>query len=453
MVQAVIISAIVFAGIQGLHGANVLEGNKAYSDWRSDAPGIRRHISASDLPDPYASRSIANSPTVVERPVDARLRVPFGFQVKLFASGLDQPRLIRVAPNGDVFVAESKAGRIRVLRPGEKGENVSRNGIYASGLNLPFGIAFYPNGNDPEWVYVASTDSIVRFRYRSGDLHLNEKPEIVVPTLPAGAGHWIRDIAFSQDNTKMFVSVGSASNAGETAGNIDLANPRQWAPLFRRWLKQTLLGGSSEDETERANVLVFDPRGKDRRIYASGIRNCVGMAVNPRTGELWCSTNERDGLGDNLPPDYITHVRENGFYGWPWYYIGPHEDPRHQGNHPELQDKIIVPDVLVQPHSASMQMIFYTGDQFPAEYKENIFAAEHGSWNRSVPTGYKIIRAIARDHKITGEHEDFVTGFVVDDAHVWGRPVGVAEAKDGALLFSEDGNGTIWRVAAGSGVL
>ena len=370
--------------------------------------------------------------------------------MKLFANGLDQPRLVRVAPNGDVFVAESNAGRIRVLRPSEDGDRVSRSEIYAFGLSLPFGIAFYPEGNDPEWVYVANTDSVVRFPYRSGDLHSNEKPEIIVPALPAGAGHWTRDITFSQDNTKMFVSVGSTSNAGETAGNFDIASPRQWVPLLRRWVQKIVVGSSSEDESERADVLVFDPRGRDRRIYASGIRNCVGMAVNPGTGDLWCSTNERDGLGDNLPPDYITRIRENGFYGWPWYYIGAHQDPRHQGEHSELQDKIIVPDVLVQPHSASMQMMFYTGDQFPAEYKENIFAAEHGSWNRSAPIGYKIIRAIVRDHKITGEYEDFVTGFVLDDAHVSGRPVGVAETKDGSLLFSEDANGTIWRVKAGS---
>jgi glucose/arabinose dehydrogenase len=195
-------------------------------------------------------------------------------------------------------------------------------------------------------------------------------------------------------------------------------------------------------------VLVFDPEGKGRRIYASGIRNCVGMAVNSTTGDLWCSTNERDGLGDDLPPDYITRVREGGFYGWPWYYIGAHEDPRHKDARPDLKDKVIVPDVLIQPHSASLQMMFYTGEQLPSEYKGNIFAAEHGSWNRAKPTGYKIIRIIAKDGVPTGEYEDFVTGFAIDDAHVWGRPVGVTEATDGSLLFSEDGNGTIWRITS-----
>ena len=450
LLRALLGATIVFVGTQGLHSANtVVEGNAAYGDWRSDAPGVRRHIDVSDLPDPYASRSVANSPEIVERPADARLRVPLGFEVKLFANGLDQPRLMRVAPNGDVFVAESNAGRIRVLRPSDDGDHVSRSEIYASGLSLPFGIAFYPKETIPigftsripipSCAFLTAVAISIRTKNRKSLCRH-------CPRVP-GIGH--ATLCFRRTTQKCsFLSVLRPMPARRQAFYI--ASPRQWVPLLRRWVKKIVVGSSSEDETERADVLVFDPRGRDRRIYASGIRNCVGMAVNPGTGDLWCSTNERDGLGDNLPPDYITRIRENGFYGWPWYYIGAHQDPRHQGEHSELQDKIIVPDVLIQPHSASMQMMFYTGDQFPAEYKENIFAAEHGSWNRSAPIGYKIIRAIVRDHKITGEYEDFVTGFVLDDAHVWGRPVGVAEMKDGSLLFSEDANGTIWRVTAGS---
>jgi glucose/arabinose dehydrogenase len=425
--------------------AQVFEGKAAYGDWRSDAPGTRRHIRVSDFPDPYATRSTAHYVAVVKRPADAQLKVPPGFEVKLFASGFDQPRLIRVAPNGDIFVAESVAGRIRLLRPTDSGNEISRNEIFASGLNKPFGIAFYPNGNDPHWVYVANTDSVVRFPYRNGDLRANERAERVVPKLPAG-GHWTRDITFSQDGTKMFISIGSASNAAETTGAFDFTSPRQWKALLLGWIKKIVYGAAWYDETERAVVLVFDPDGKARRIYAAGIRNCVGMAVNFATGDLWCSTNERDGLGDDLPPDYITRVREGGFYGWPWYYIGAHQDPRHKGARPELKDNIIEPDVLIQPHSASLQMMFYTAEQFPGEYHGNVFAAEHGSWNRARPTGYKIIRVIAKDGIPTGEYEDFVTGFVIDDAQVWGRPVGIAQAKDGSLLFSEDANGTIWRV-------
>jgi glucose/arabinose dehydrogenase len=297
---------------------------------------------------------------------------------------------------------------------------------------------------------VANTDSVVRFPYRSGDLRANEKAEIVVPTLPASGGHWTRDIAFSQDGTKMFISVGSASNAAEATGTFQLASPHQWKALLLGRIKKMVYGAAWYDETERAAVLVFDPDGEARRSYATGIRNCVGMAVNFATGDLWCSTNERDGLGDDLPPDYITRVHEGGFYGWPWYYIGAHEDPRHKGARPDLRDNIIEPDVLIQPHSASLQMMFYTGGQFPGEYQGNAFAAEHGSWNRARPTGYKIIRVIVKDGIPTGEYEDFVTGFVIDDAHIWGRPVGVAQAKDGSLLFSEDGNGTIWRVTFSS---
>ena len=423
---------------------SLLVGKAAYGDWRADAPGVRRHIRPSDLPAPYAFSSTVNIVSGISKPADARLNVPLGFSVKVFASGLNQPRLIRVAPNGDIFIAESRAGRIRVLRPSNGGDEVSHNEIFASGLKLPFGIAFYPQGDDPQWVYVANTDSVVRFHYRNGDLHADGQPEVIVPSLPQG-GHWTRDIVFSFDDTKMFVSVGSASNNAETTSTFYATSPRLWLALLRQRIVDLLYG--PPNETDRAAVLVFNPKGEGRRVYASGIRNCVGMAVNSTSGDLWCSTNERDGLGDNLPPDYITRVREDGFYGWPWYYIGAHEDPLHVGARPDLKNEVIVPDILIQPHSASLQMMFYTGEQFPAEYKGNIFAAQHGSWNRAKRTGYKIIRAIVKDGLPSGEYEDFVTGFVIDDARVWGRPVGVAQAKNGSLLFSDDGNGAIWRVS------
>jgi glucose/arabinose dehydrogenase len=212
------------------------------------------------------------------------------------------------------------------------------------------------------------------------------------------------------------------------------------------WSKAQPVGASWGYEAERAAVLSFDPEGKDRKLYATGIRNCVGLAIQPQTGLPWCSTNERDGLGDDLVPDYVTSVKEGGFYGWPWFYIGNNEDPRHAGARPDLKDKVTVPDVLVQPHSASLGMTFYQGTQFPSEYQGDAFAAEHGSWNRSKRTGYKVIRIRMKDGKPTGEYEDFVTGFVVNDTQAWGRPVGIAVAKDGALLISEDTGGTIWRV-------
>ena len=238
----------------------------------------------------------------------------------------------------------------------------------------------------------------------------------------------------------MFVSVGSASNDGEGMGKRDAA-------AIARWEAQHGLGSAWGNETDRAAVLVFDPEGRNRRVFASGVRNCVGLAVHPVTGDLWCSTNERDGLGDDLVPDFITRVRDGAFYGWPWYYLGANEDPRHRGERPDLKDKITVPDVLIQAHSASMGMIIYDGDQFPSEYRGDVFAAQHGSWNREKRTGYKVIRALLKDGVPTGEYEDFMTGFVVNDSSVWARPVGVAVAHDGALLVSEDGNGTMWRVS------
>jgi hypothetical protein len=419
--------------------APVLSGTAAFGSWHDDAPGKRRHITANALPPPYASPSAGNTVRVVRAPAGAQLKVPTGFEVKPFASGLSGPRLLRTAPNGDIFVAETGAGRVRVLRPGENGAAAGQNEIFASGLHGPFGIAFYPASN-PEWVYVANMDSVVRFAYRDGDLKARGAPETIVARLPAGGSHSTRDVVFSNDGAKMFVSVGSASNDGEDLGKLDAA-------ALRKWEEDQPVGAAWGSESERADVLVFDPQGKERRIFATGIRNCVGLAVNHTTGDLWCSTNERDGLGDNLPPDYITRVREGGFYGWPWYYIGSHEDPRHKGERPDLKDKTIVPDVLIQPHSASLQLMFYSGDQFPPELKGSAFAAEHGSWNRATRTGYKIIRAIVKDGVPTGEYEDFVTGFAIDDTSVWGRPVGITQAKDGSLVFSEDGNSTLWRVS------
>jgi glucose/arabinose dehydrogenase len=278
----------------------------------------------------------------------------------------------------------------------------------------------------------------VRFPYKNGDLKAGGPPETVVPSLAeSGSGHWTRDIVFSPDGRHMFVSVGSGSNDAE---GMSKTPPDGWVASHP-------LGAAWGSEAGRADVLEFDPDGHNERIFAAGIRNCVSLALQPKTDDLWCATNERDGLGDNLPPDYLTRVRDGGFYGWPWYYIGDNEDPRHRGERPDLAGKVTVPDVLIQPHSAPLGSAFYDGAMFPAEYRGSLFAALHGSWNRHQRTGYKIVRAILKDGVPTGEYEDFVTGFVTDDGSVWGRPVGIAVAKDGALLFSEDGNGTIWRVS------
>jgi glucose/arabinose dehydrogenase len=422
-------------------GHEVLTGAAAFNDYQSDAPGVRRLITPADLPPPEQDRVHVNHVSIVRPPANAQLKVPPGFRIRPFATagGLEKPRTLRVAPNGDIFVAEMSAGRVRVLRPNKRGDGTARNTVYASGLHNPFGIAFYPNGDNPQWVYVANIDSVVRFPYRAGDTKARGVPETIVKSLPEG-GHATRDIAFSKDGATMYVSVGSETNDAE--GHKKPEDFETWAP-------DHALGAMWGSEYERAAVLAFDPQGNNRRIFATGIRNCVGLAIEPATGDPWCSTNERDALGDDLVPDYLTRVREGHFYGWPWYYIGANEDPRHKGERPDLKDKITIPDVLLQAHSASLGMMFYTGTQFPPEYRGSIFAAEHGSWNRAKRTGHKVIRAIFKDGKPTGAYEDFVTGFVATNSTVWGRPVGITQMKDGSLLFCEDGNSTVWRVTYG----
>ncbi|HEX6183903.1 MAG TPA: sorbosone dehydrogenase family protein [Pyrinomonadaceae bacterium] len=403
----------------------VLRGQGAFGDWTTDAPGVRRLIRASDLPQPYATRSVDAGTRAVPRPEGAWPKAPAGFKVEEFAAGLENPRLIRTAPNGDLFVAESRPGRVRVLRAAAGAGKAEAVEVFAEGLRRPFGIAFYPPGPEPRYVYVANTDSVVRFPYRAGDLKARGAAEVVVANLPGGGqlrggGHWTRDIAFSLDGRRMFVSVGSLTNVWERP---------------------------EANEERRATILEFKPDGTGERLFASGIRNAVGIAVHPRTGELWASVNERDGLGDDLVPDYITRVRDGGFYGWPWFYLGPNQDPRHPGAHPELRSKVIAPDVLLQSHSASLEMVFYTGRRFPREYEGDAFAALHGSWNRAKRTGYKVVRVPLRSGVPTGEYEDFLTGFVTEGGEVWGRPVGVAVARDGALFVSDDGSNTVWRVS------
>jgi glucose/arabinose dehydrogenase len=440
-IPSVVATLAALAALSGAASAQsgVRQGKDAFGSWQLDKPGTIRLIRPQDLPEPGATRSAANVSRVIPKPAGAAPKVPPGFKIALFAEGLDGPRTIRAAPNGDIFVAETDAGRIRVLRAADGTSKPTANEVYATRLHQPFGIAFFPNGNDPQWVYVANTDAVVRFPYRSGDLKAAGKAETVVANLPHGSGHSTRDIVFTPDDKRMLVSVGSVSNDGEGMG--------QPPGGLEAWAGEQPLGAAWGYETDRAAVLAFDPDGKNKKLFATGIRNCVGLAIQPRSGTPWCSTNERDGFGDDLVPDYVTSVRENAFYGWPWFYIGSHEDPRHRGERSDLKDKVTTPDVLLQAHSASLGLTFYQGRNFPEDYRGDAFAAEHGSWNRSKRTGYKVVRIRLKEGKPTGAYEDFVTGFVVNDSEVWGRPVGVAVAHDGALLISEDGNGTIWRVS------
>lgn len=415
--------SVVAQNREGRATSGVLTGTAAMGDWTTDAPSVRRRITTADLPRPYATRSVDSGRQIVPRPASAWPKAPAGFKVEEFVTGLENPRLLRTAPNGDIFLAESRAGKIRVLRAPDGAGKPQVNEIFASGLDRPFGIAFYPPGPNPQYVYIANTGAVIRFAYRNGDLKARGQAEVIVPNIPGGGqlrggGHWTRDVVFSKDGKKMYVSVGSRSNVSD-----------------------------DESETRRACILEFTPDGKNERFFATGVRNAVGLAINPQTGELWASVNERDGLGDDLVPDYITRVRQGGFYGWPWFYLGPNQDPRHPDKRSDLRDKVIVPDVLIQSHSASLQMEFYTGQQFPQEYRGDAFASQHGSWNRARRTGYKVIRVPVRGGAPTGEYEDFLTGFVTPEGEMWGRPVGVTVAKDGALLVTDDGSNTVWRVS------
>ena len=348
-------------------------------DWRNAAPGVKHHITLADLPKPYATTSSGNNPQVVKQPANAVLSVPAGFTVKLFAGGLSGPRLLRVAPNGDIFIAETGRNRIRVLRAADGADAPSENQIFADGLDRPFGIAFYP-ADDPQWVYVANNNSVVRFPYRSGDLKARGDAQIIVPRLAdSTGGHTTRDVAFSRDGKRLFISVGSGSNVAETMSKKTVEDAKAWEAEHGR-------GAAWDSETHRADILMTDPEGRQPlRAFATGIRNGVGMAMNPDTGELWVSTNERDALGDDLVPDYVTRVKEGGYYGWPWYYMGNTEDPRHAGERPDLAGVAIVPDVLFQAHSAALESVFYTATNgvaaFPAE-PSNLTILSRGSCPR-----------------------------------------------------------------------
>ncbi len=423
--------------------AAVLTGEAAYGDWRTDAPGVARRITPSDLPKPFASAPTASPSAIVARPTGAELRVPAGFTVAPFAK-LDHPRQIRVAPNGDIFVAETDAGRITILRAAEGAPKPAQTTVFAEGLDRPFGIAFFPAAN-PKWVYVANNNSIVRFPYVAGDLKARGAAETIVPQIAATTGgHSTRDLAVSADGKTILVSVGSGSNIAE-------GMPKKTPAETAAWQADHAPGAAWGKEDGRADVLAFYPDGSGRSVYASGIRNCVSVTLNPASGEPWCAVNERDSLGDNLPPDYVTRVKAKAFYGWPWYYIGDNEDPRLKGQRPDLAGKVTVPDVLIQPHSAPLGLTFYPAhagvSAFPTDYRGDAFVALHGSWNRAKRTGYNVVRLKTVKGVPTGEYEDFLTGFVADDRGVWGRPVGVAVARDGALLVTDDGGGMVWRVA------
>jgi glucose/arabinose dehydrogenase len=404
-------------------GMKLMTGSQAFTNTASLSPGLARRITAQDLPQPQPPGAVRGFMMMAaagfggggKRPENVVPKTPAGFKVDLYVSnGLTNPRQIRRAPNGDMFVADQGGGAVQIFRGIAADGKPKESSVYAS-LPGVFGINFYPPGPNPQWVYLTNTGTLVRYAYKNGDLKATGEPEKLIADIPTG-GHATRDIVFSQDGKSLFLAVGSASNNND-----------------------------NEAEFHRADILEYTPEGKFLGIYASGIRNPVGLAINPETGELWTSINERDNLGDNLVPDYVTHVRRGGFYGWPWFYIGGNQDPAHPGKHPELKDKVIVPDVLIQAHSASLGMTFYDGKMFPPEYSGDAFAAEHGSWNHSQGSGREVIRIPLEKGRATGVYQDFLTGFTTGNK-AWGRPVGVAVAADGSMLVTDDGARVIWRV-------
>lgn len=372
------------------------------------------HIKPSDLPKPYATPSANFGPRMIGMPEGAKLKVPEGFKVEIFAEDLSGPRSLTVAPNGDVFVVESAVHRVICLRDTKGTGKADVKEVFAEKLKQPFGIQFYG-----KHVYIGNTDSVVRFPYTPGQTKAVGEPEVIISDLPAQGyrGHWTRNILIHPKTKKIFVTVGSETDIGEA-------------------------------KNRRAVILQYNLDGSGEKVYASGLRNAVGLDVHPKTGQLWTSVNERDGLGDDLVPDYVTSVKEDGFYGWPWYYIGANHDPRVPEN-PSLKDKTIVPDVLLTSHSAALGLVFYTGKMFPKEYQGDMFVALHGSGNRSKRTGYNIVRVKFKNGKPVGSYEPFVSGWMFgeDMREVWGRPTGVAQGKDGSLFIAEDGGSRIFRVS------
>jgi glucose/arabinose dehydrogenase len=385
--------------------------------WRGPSPaGRHTQIRVEDLPAPRVGPLADNPPREVARPLGAGLRVPEGFSIAPFAEGgFDDPRWMALAPNGDVFLADSRGGSVWLLRDTTGKGKADVRHEFLAGLTQPFGLAFHDG-----WLYVGDTDEVLRFRYVPGQTSSDRQRGELVTRLP-GHGyhqHWTRNVVFSPDGTKLYVSVGSQTNDGD-------------------------------DPEPRASILVMNPDGSDRHVLARGLRNPVGMAFNPVTGALWAAVEERDDMGDDLVPDYVTEVKPGAFYGWPFAYIGPHEDPSHQGERPDLVARTVVPDVLVQAHSAVLGLVFYDGSMFPAEYRGDALVALHGSWNRSRRTGYKVIRIRFREGRPVGGYDDFVEGWMASELSrdVWGRPVGLLVAGDGALLVADDAGKLVWRVS------
>jgi glucose/arabinose dehydrogenase len=393
------------------------------------------------LPLPNATPSAVKFSKVIGWPDGKMPAAPSGFTVTLFADGFDSPRWLHVLPNGDVLVAEARtlpkpdappevkegfkksktvtgasANRITLLRDADKDGKPEMREVFAENLSQPFGMAVVG-----DTLFVANTDSVVRFPYKAGQTKVEGKGTPIL-YLPIGGhnNHWTRNLIANKDGSKLYISVGSASNVGEEG---------------------------MKEEVLRANILECNPDGTGLRVFAAGLRNPVGMDWEPATSVLWTAVNERDELGDELVPDYMTSVKDGGFYGWPYSYFGKNEDPRRKGERPDLLEKALVPDVALGSHTASLGLTFYRGESFPEKYRGGAFIGQRGSWNRSKFAGYRVAFVPFKNGKPAGEPEDFLTGFIANENEVYGRPVCVAVAQDGALLVTDDVTDRIWRVA------
>jgi glucose/arabinose dehydrogenase len=390
----------------------LLAGTVLASVALADAPGIKHEIRVQDLPKPYATPAVDNSSQTVSRPNGWLPRVLNGFSISVFANGLSDPRFMALAPNGDVFLAEPEANKITLLRDANRDGKAEARFTFARGFDRPHGLAFHDGA-----LYVGDLNAVWKLDYADGATERGRQQRITQQSFGGKQGHSTRDIAFGPDGT-LYLAIGSA-------GNVETSDPQT-----------------------RAGIQKVSPNGM-LSTYASGLRNPVGIVFRPGTREMWVTVNERDGLGDDLPPDYATHVEAGAFYGWPYAYIGPHPDPTFGAKRPDLVAKTKTPDVLFQPHSAPLGLAFYEGAQFPADYKGDAFVTFHGSWNSGKPHGYKVVRIHFAGGKPAGGYEDFVTGFWdgnTSPAHVYGRPAGLLVAKDGSLLIADDAGKTVWRV-------
>jgi len=377
-------------------------------------PGTRIEVRAQDMPAPYDTPSVSNSPRFQRAPA-GNLSLPKGFVSNVFADGLERARWLEVAPNGDVFLTQSTSDKVWLLRDADGDGRAEMKVAFADGFDRPHGMAVRPG-----FLYVADIRGLWRVPYDPGQTEAKGKPERITPEGAFGSagGHWTRNIAFSRDGKRVYVAIGSR-------GNVD------------------------EEAAPRATVQEFAADGSGQRTFASGLRNPVGIAFYPGTDDLYVVVNERDGLGDGLVPDYLTKVQRDGFYGWPYAYIGNHPQPKLAEKRPDLVAKAIVPDTLFRSHSAPLGLVFYDGDQFPAEYRGHAFVALHGSWNAAQPQGYAVVRVPFKDKKPADHYEIFASGFWVggsDPAIVRGRPVGLAVARDGSLLIADDYASVVWRV-------